>query len=739
LQVLANGYAPLPNIDKRCILKGWPTLIVDEAEVRRWSRMGAYEATGVRLEGGLAVIDLDVDVENFEDLVSHLIGTFPELERALFRTGAGHKEAWYVRTDEPFSRIASPLFMGNDHENGLRVEIFGGGVPRQFGSFGWHTKGELEYTWINDQSPATVPLADLPLLTKNDMFGIVDAVTDWLRAQDYEHLTDEGSGETDPEIVFDLIPEMIFETMHDGQLGLAQLRDLGTGNCSASFISDAARNPRRCLIGTTDAGGLTVWDSMTGTTHMEASAAPVDTATLAQSVGSALAEAGVALPPPGPQVTDNSWRQTYSLTKDGAVRQHEDNLSIFLNDDEWEGVIRRSKFDHGTWIMRRMPGDEDEGEKYPRRMTDDDLSYMHQRALRDMFTGVGPQKVRSAVNMVARANAYHPVRDYLGGLEWDRSARLNDFAATYLGNSESSAYIRAVIRKWVISAVARVYRPGCQVDHMLVLQGPQGIGKSSALSILAGSGSWFGNDMPPVGLKDTKAWLNGKWIVEIAELSSISGRDVEHVKAFLTTRTDSFRKAYGYVVEDIPRQCVFAGSTNDEEYLLDTTGGRRFWPVRVSSVDARALRRDRDALWAEAVVAFRAGEAWHLDARTEADAEALRGALEAQEAVRTQYAEELPVREWLRHQEDDKILLSCDVSTGALHEALNDNTRHRVSRILGALGWVKTRRTKRGRTWKRGPNAEPYQARNISGKTMAEKAARKAAELGISVVEKPPE
>ena len=728
LAAFRNGFSVIPNVDKRCLRAGWPKLVVDEAEIKRWARIKAYEATGIRLENGLAVIDLDVDIENFADLSNYLLNKFPDLGDALFRTGAGNKEAWYVRTDEPFSRIASPLFVGDDPENGLRVEIFGGGSSRQFGSLGWHTKDELEYAWYEGQSPATVPLADLPLIPKNDMFAIVDAVTAWLRAQDYKHLTDAGSGEIDPEVVYDLLPDMIFETQHDGPLDLAELRNLGSGNCSASFVSgDIARNVRRCLVGVAD-GGVTVWDSMTGTTHMEASAAPVDTGRLAQAIGSAMANRGISLPPANvPRTTGTSWRQAYMLTADGAIRQNEANLAIYLDDAEWSGVIQRSAFDQGTWIMRALP-DDPRRASCPRPMEDDDLSYMLHCAQHDMFPGVGPVKIRTAVGLVAVQNSYHPVRDYLDGIAWDAVERLNGFAAAYFGNDENSPYTRAAVRKWMISAVARIYQPGCKADHMLVLQGEQGIGKSSALSILADS--WFGDDMPPVSTKDAKEWLRGKWIAEIAELSSITGRDIEHVKAFLTTQTDRFRKAYGYVVETVPRQTVFAGTTNDDEYLLDMTGGRRFWPIKVAAVDMVALRRDRDQLWAEAVVAYRAGEVWYLDIHSEAGA----GAAQAQEIARSPFMEEEPVRKWLCGQKDDAELLSFDVATGALNvdrAHMPGTLQHRIPRILSTLGWKKTRRTRDGAVWQRGPNAEPYAPPSYGFKTAAEKAAEK----GLSVVE----
>ena len=235
----------------------------------------------------------------------------------------------------------------------------------------------------------------------------------------------------------------------------------------------------------------------------------------------------------------------------------------------------------------------------------------------------------AAMQLVARDLMHHPVRERLDALVWDGKPRLGTWLTKYLGVAESD-YSKAVGRAWPISAVARAFEPGCKVDHALIFEGSQGLRKSTVASILALSPDLFTDSISDLGTKDSAQDLRGKWLIEIAELSAMRRGEVESTKAFLSRAVDHYRPSYGTRSQDYPRSCVFIGSTNADTYLADETGNRRFWPVKVGTYDIEGLRRDVEQLWAEAVVAYRAGENWWLDAATE---EAARGEQDARRLV----------------------------------------------------------------------------------------------------------
>lgn len=226
---------------------------------------------------------------------------------------------------------------------------------------------------------------------------------------------------------------------------------------------------------------------------------------------------------------------------------------------------------------------------------------------------VTPAVVEQAVAVQAAKKTVHPVRDYLRAQVWDGKARLDLMLHRYFGVIDSP-YSRAVGARWMISAVARIMRPGCQVDCMLVLEGAQGQRKSTGLEALCEHPEWFADTGISIGDKDSYQSLRRKWIYEFGELDSIKGREVTRVKNFVSARSDNYRPSYGRRNQDFPRQVVFAGTTNEDQYLADRTGNRRFWPVKcLTEVDVAAIRRDRGQLWAEARARFENGEPWHVD------------------------------------------------------------------------------------------------------------------------------
>lgn len=223
--------------------------------------------------------------------------------------------------------------------------------------------------------------------------------------------------------------------------------------------------------------------------------------------------------------------------------------------------------------------------------------------------------VSEAINAVAGARRFHPVIEYLDSLTWDGIPRLDMLFIDHAGTPDTEL-TRAVTGRWFMQAVARIYKPGCQADSTLVLEGIQGLRKSTFFRELFGD-RWFTDHLPDITSKDALLQLRGVWCVEIGELATLGRAESAKIKQFLTSRVDRYRDPYGRVVADFPRTCVFAGSINPGAggYLKDETGARRFWPIkiteRINSVNA--ISDARDHLWAEAVVRYRAGERWYLD------------------------------------------------------------------------------------------------------------------------------
>ena len=223
---------------------------------------------------------------------------------------------------------------------------------------------------------------------------------------------------------------------------------------------------------------------------------------------------------------------------------------------------------------------------------------------------VGLDVAGQAVQVVARDRSFHPVREYLGSLKWDGEERIDEWLTSYFGVAPTT-FTKAVGPRWLISAVARIFEPGTKADCALVFEGIQGLKKSTALRIIAGE--YFTDELADMGSKDAAMQTLGVWIIEIADLHAMKRNELSRIKAFMSRSVDRFRPPYGRHLIESPRQCVFAGSVNDRDWNEDATGARRWWPVTCGDIDVDALKRDRDQLWAEAVVGYRAGRVWWLE------------------------------------------------------------------------------------------------------------------------------
>lgn len=384
----------------------------------------------------------------------------------------------------------------------------------------------------------------------------------------------------------------------------------------------------------------------------------------------------------GPSLTlDRNWRSRLNMSGEGDSARPE---AIFLNclialryAPEWNGVLVFNEFSHRLYINNKPPwggrGNREWGENDDRKVCE----WLQMQGIR-----ISIPTASDAVLTIANENSFNPLIEYLANLEWDGTPRVDMWLPDYMGVQKSD-YSTAVGRAWLISAVARAFRPGCKVDHVLVFEGPQGTYKSSAIESLAGSDFWTDQIPEDLSSKDASVLCSGVWIVEFPEFETIVSRPskVQTVKAYLTRSDDRYRPHYAKHPTRVLRQCVFAASTNKKDYLIDETGGRRFWPVKCGYIDLFGIRRDRDQIWAEAIQLYYQGEKWWLDSDLEKKA-----ALEQSNRFVTHPWQEL-IEKHLQGKYDtcnSEILDKCLHKSGELRTRADQMD---VTKCLTALGW----------------------------------------------------
>jgi predicted P-loop ATPase len=400
----------------------------------------------------------------------------------------------------------------------------------------------------------------------------------------------------------------------------------------------------------------------------------------------------------------SDWTKRLIRNNTGTIKPILANaITALRHAPEWQGALAFDEFAIRTVTVKATPWNDSPHD------WEDTEDILLAEWLQHKGIHVSREIAGQAIEAVSRDHGFHPVRNYLDSLVWDGDRRLDLWLETYLGvraESDSMPYVSAVGARHMISAVARIFQPGCKADHCLILEGPQGIKKSTALRTLAGQ--WFTDEIGELGSKDAVMQLHGVWIIELAELDAMHRPDTSRIKAFMSRSTDHFRPPYGRRVVDLPRQCVFAGTVNDSSYLKDETGARRFWPVVCGGViDVDALARDRDQLWAEAVVRYRDGEPWWFDTVD------LNKQAEVEQAARYEGdAWDSLILEWA----EGRIASGSDsVSVGeALDLCLKKETGQwtkademRVGRCLKSRRWERYRDRQRSMEWRYRP-ARPH-------------------------------
>ena len=285
----------------------------------------------------------------------------------------------------------------------------------------------------------------------------------------------------------------------------------------------------------------------------------------------------------------------FHRNKDGQPKANRTNAALLLREDPtWADRLWFNTFDIQYYLDNRV-------------LDEPGLLRLAQGLGKTLGLEFSKKAVEEAVVLVGRENERHVVTDWLTSLEWDGTDRLDRLLPRYFGATDSPT-LRQMGPWWMMGAAMRGLTPGTKMDYTLVLVGKQGIRKSTAVRTLAVRPNWFQDTSTKVGTKDGMLALQGCWLMELAELSAVKGVALEAIKAFLTSQADRFRAPYGRKMERFERTTAFIATTNDEYFLIDPTGNRRFWPVTAGTIDIAALELDREQLWAEAVHRVTAGE-----------------------------------------------------------------------------------------------------------------------------------
>jgi predicted P-loop ATPase len=392
-----------------------------------------------------------------------------------------------------------------------------------------------------------------------------------------------------------------------------------------------------------------------------------------------------------------TWISRAQYDRQGEPRPNLYNAMLALRSDA--RVLDLFSYDEmlrAPILSRPVPGQTIVGENEPfrqRPVRDPDVAALQELLQASGLEKVGKDTVHQAVDLRADERRFHAVRDYLDGLRWDGTPRLANWLATYLG-AEDTKYHRHIGPMFLVGMVARICEPGCKADYMVILEGPQGSLKSTACRVLGGP--WFSDSLPDIrtAAKDVAQHLNGKWLIEVAEMSALDKAEASALKAFVTRAVERYRPSYGRKEVIEPRQCVFIGTTNKTAYLRDETGGRRFWPVKVGIIDIDALIRDRDQVFAEALRLYRQDFRWWPDAAFEREFIA-----PEQEARYEADAWEEEIKGFLGGKDKTTVL---EVARNGLRidlPRIGTADQRRITAALERLGWRRGKREGAARWW----------------------------------------
>jgi putative DNA primase/helicase len=385
----------------------------------------------------------------------------------------------------------------------------------------------------------------------------------------------------------------------------------------------------------------------------------------------------------------DDWKSQLELHhKTGLPLATAGNVELLLSHGMWRGVLSYDSFGNTEVVRKPLPWRDRErpDADYEPWLGADDKRLQHWFAKVHKINTA--KTIQNAFTEIVHRNTFHPIKNYIESQTWDGVERADHVFIDYLGATDTH-YVRQVTRKMLIAAVKRLFMPGCKFDQMLVLVGPQGAGKSSLLAKLGRK--WFSDSLRTFENKEAGEHLQSGWIFEIGELSAMKKSEVEEVKAFLSKTEDRYRVAYDRQVSEFPRKCVFFGTTNTRDFLRDTTGNRRFWPIEIDPEKARLnhwahLTDERvGQIWAEVLSWFKAGETLELNNEAREEAE------NQQAAHMESDPREGLIQEWLDTPVEDDL--------GRPTDDLRD-------RVCAAQIWTECLHNKRG-------SMRPWEAKEI--------------------------
>lgn len=375
------------------------------------------------------------------------------------------------------------------------------------------------------------------------------------------------------------------------------------------------------------------------------------------------------------------WHKLCQASRNNLINNARNAVVALSNDPEFTGRLRYDEMLASTVLDGQA-------------ITNAEIESVHIWLQENGLKRLGLDVAREAIDVVGRKYPFNPLRDWLDGLAWDGSLRLSQWLISCLGVADSE-YHRQIGSCFLKGMVARIYQPGCKCDYMLVLEGPQGVLKSSICATIAGS-QYFSDTLPDLGSDHVRVstHLRGKWLVEVSELSSFSRADASKLKQFISTPEEKYMPKYGRKEVTEPRTCLFIGTTNDDHYLRDPTGGRRFWPVKCGAINLDWLVANRDQLFAEAVSEYQRTQRWW----PEADFERQHIAPIQEQRLEVDAWDE-PVLGYLLGRDRLTMVQLADEALGLKKDRFGVADQRRIANILRAAGWRQHKGSGGARHW----------------------------------------